>query len=57
MKVKTGSEPVTERQKSVPNWDLGSFGSGNLVPVPSTVCSYLTTGFIRTTSLPYNFFG
>ncbi|KAJ0514800.1 hypothetical protein HanHA300_Chr10g0373661 [Helianthus annuus] len=55
MKVKNGSESVTP--KSVLNWYLRSFGSANLVPVPRTICSSLTTGFIRTTSLPYNFFG
>ncbi|MFS7958613.1 hypothetical protein Hanom_Chr07g00680771 [Helianthus anomalus] len=43
MKVKTG-----RRQKSVPNLYLISFGSGNSVPVPTTICLSLTTGFIRT---------
>ncbi|MFS7920847.1 hypothetical protein Hanom_Chr03g00229571 [Helianthus anomalus] len=41
MKVKIG-----RRQKSVPNLYLRSFGSENSVPVPSTICLFLTTGFI-----------
>ncbi|MFS7928035.1 hypothetical protein Hanom_Chr04g00316191 [Helianthus anomalus] len=57
MKVKNISEPVPGTPKVVPNWYLRSFGSGNSVPVPSIICSSLTAGFIRTTSLPYNFFG
>ncbi|MFS7901236.1 hypothetical protein Hanom_Chr00s182713g01832291 [Helianthus anomalus] len=57
MKVKNGSEPVAETPKVVPNWYLRSLGSENSVPVPSIICSSLTTGFIRTTLLPYNFFG
>ncbi|MFS7945434.1 putative REJ domain-containing protein [Helianthus anomalus] len=36
----------------ITSWYLRSFGSENLVPVPRTICSSLTTGFIRTTSLP-----
>ncbi|MFS7963765.1 hypothetical protein Hanom_Chr08g00742201 [Helianthus anomalus] len=47
MKVKT-----SRRQKSVPNLYLRSFGSRNSVPVPSIICLSLTTGFIRTKSLP-----
>ncbi|KAF5754394.1 hypothetical protein HanXRQr2_Chr17g0790661 [Helianthus annuus] len=57
MMVKIVANRYQECQKSVPNWYLRSFGSGNSVPVPSTICSSLTTGFIRTTLLPYNFFG
>ncbi|KAJ0703172.1 hypothetical protein HanPI659440_Chr14g0547961 [Helianthus annuus] len=56
MKVKNGSEPVPGTPK-VPNWYLRFFGLGNSVPVPSIICSSPTTGFIRTTLLPYNFFG
>ncbi|MFS7965370.1 hypothetical protein Hanom_Chr09g00761471 [Helianthus anomalus] len=56
MKVKNGSESVPGTPK-VGNWYLRSFGSANLVPVPRTICSSLTTGFIRTTSLPYKIFG
>ncbi|MFS7949947.1 hypothetical protein Hanom_Chr06g00577601 [Helianthus anomalus] len=54
--VYEGKNRYQVRQKSVPNWYLTSFGSGNLVPVPSIVCLSLTTDFIRTTSLPYNLF-
>ncbi|MFS7928034.1 hypothetical protein Hanom_Chr04g00316181 [Helianthus anomalus] len=57
MKVKNVSEPVSGMPKVVSNWYFRSFGSGNSVPVPSIICSSLTTGFIRTTLLPYNFFG
>ncbi|KAJ0949096.1 hypothetical protein HanRHA438_Chr01g0034951 [Helianthus annuus] len=57
MKVKNDSEPVPGTPTVVPNWYLRSFGSRNSVPVPSIICSSLTTGFIRTTLLPYNFFG
>ncbi|KAM0010285.1 hypothetical protein Hdeb2414_s0078g00778701 [Helianthus debilis subsp. tardiflorus] len=56
MKVKSGSESVPGTPKVVPNWYLRSFGSGNSVLVASTICLSLTTGFIRTTSLPRNFF-
>ncbi|MFS7921247.1 hypothetical protein Hanom_Chr03g00234531 [Helianthus anomalus] len=57
MKVKNGSEPVPGTPKVVPNWYLRSFGSGNSIPIPSIICSFLITGFIRTRLLPYNFFG
>ncbi|KAF5815995.1 hypothetical protein HanXRQr2_Chr03g0129411 [Helianthus annuus] len=56
MKVKNGSEPESGTAKVVPNWHLRSFGSGNSVPVPNIICSSLTTCFIRTTLLSYNFF-
>ncbi|MFS7908349.1 hypothetical protein Hanom_Chr01g00082131 [Helianthus anomalus] len=56
MKLKNGSELVPGTAKVVPNWYLRSFGLGNSVPVPSIICSSLTTDFIRTTLLPYNFF-
>ncbi|MFS7902299.1 hypothetical protein Hanom_Chr01g00009671 [Helianthus anomalus] len=52
MKVKNGSEPEPGTPKVVPNWYLRSFGSGNSVPIPNIICSFLTTGFIRTTLLP-----
>ncbi|KAF5806544.1 hypothetical protein HanXRQr2_Chr05g0222691 [Helianthus annuus] len=57
MKVKNGCASVLGTPKSVPNWYLRSFGSANFVPVPRTICSSLTTCFIRTTTLPHNFFG
>ncbi|KAJ0451201.1 hypothetical protein HanHA300_Chr15g0564911 [Helianthus annuus] len=56
MKVKTSSEPVQGTPKVVPNWYLRSFSSGNSLLVPSIICSFLTTSFIRTTSLSHNFF-
>ncbi|MFS7918604.1 hypothetical protein Hanom_Chr03g00203111 [Helianthus anomalus] len=61
VQVYEGKKPVAnryqERQKSVLNWYLRCLSSGNSILVPNIICSSLTTSFIRTTSLPYNFFG
>ncbi|MFS7943159.1 hypothetical protein Hanom_Chr06g00497031 [Helianthus anomalus] len=55
MKVKNSSEPVPRTPKVGTELVLKIFWFGKF-GVPSTICSSLTTGFIRT-FLPYNFFG
>ncbi|MFS7946983.1 hypothetical protein Hanom_Chr06g00542681 [Helianthus anomalus] len=53
---KNGNEPVLETPKVGTKLVLKIFRFGKFGTGTQNICSSLTTGFTRTTSLPYNFF-